>query len=44
MQGTGEPMELGELAGMTPEIIQKVKQLLLGSWSFELFPFLLLHL
>lgn len=24
LQGAGEPMDLGELVGMTPEIIQKV--------------------
>lgn len=27
-QGAGEPMDLGELAGMTPEIIQKVRNVL----------------
>lgn len=27
LQGAGEPMDLGELAGMTPEIIQKVRNI-----------------
>lgn len=28
LQGAGEPMDLGELVGMTPEIIQKVRHAL----------------
>uniref|UniRef100_A0A2K5HVA2 Pre-mRNA-processing factor 19 n=1 Tax=Colobus angolensis palliatus TaxID=336983 RepID=A0A2K5HVA2_COLAP len=34
MQGAGEPMDLGELVGMTPEIIQKVSPAL-TRWSAD---------